>query len=107
MALDVHYSRAGGIRSVIVLRERKGRFIPSAARERLAEMLGGEALDEPGACVRAGDLAGARAAAATLAPFWDTAARVQGQAGFFGKRSGPPAPWTMRRPQGCCYTRFA
>jgi hypothetical protein len=43
------------------------------------------ALDELGARVRAGDLAGARAAAATLAPFWDTAARAQGQAGFFGK----------------------
>src|SRR6266852_5092269 len=42
-ALDVHYSRAGGTRSVIVLRERKGRFMATAARERLAEMLGGEA----------------------------------------------------------------
>jgi hypothetical protein len=43
------------------------------------------ALDELGARVHAGDLAGARAAAATLAPFWDTAARAQGQAGFFGE----------------------
>lgn len=43
------------------------------------------ALGELGARVRAGDLAGARAAAAALAPFWDTAARAQGQAGFFGK----------------------
>jgi hypothetical protein len=41
--------------------------------------------DELAARVRAGDLAGARAAAAKLAPFWDTAARAQGQAGFFGK----------------------
>lgn len=43
------------------------------------------ALDELGARVRAGGLADARAAAATLAPFWDTAARAHEQAGFFGK----------------------
>jgi hypothetical protein len=43
------------------------------------------ALDELGARVRAGELAGARAAAATLEPFWDTATRAQGQAEFFGK----------------------
>jgi hypothetical protein len=35
------------------------------------------ALDELAARVRAGDLAGARTAAATLAPFWNTAARAQ------------------------------
>jgi 2OG-Fe(II) oxygenase superfamily len=43
------------------------------------------ALDELGARVRAGELAGARAAAATLEPFWNTATRAQGQAEFFGK----------------------
>lgn len=43
------------------------------------------ALDELRARVRAGDPSGARAAAATLTPFWDTAARAQDQAGFFGK----------------------
>ena len=54
------------------------------------------ALDELGARVRAGDLAGARAAAATLAPFWDAAAHAQGQAGFFGK-----ALQTARAPGRC------
>lgn len=43
------------------------------------------ALDELRARVRAGDLAGAQASAATLAPFWDAVARVQDQAGFAGK----------------------
>jgi hypothetical protein len=43
------------------------------------------ALDELAARVRAGDLAGARAAAATLAPFWETVACAQHQARFFGK----------------------
>jgi hypothetical protein len=50
-----------------------------------AEASPGWALDELGARVRAGDLVGARAAAATLAPFWDTAARAHEQVGFFGK----------------------
>ena len=43
------------------------------------------ALDELHANVRAGDRGGARAGAATLAPFWDAAARSQDQVGFFGK----------------------
>jgi 2OG-Fe(II) oxygenase superfamily len=43
------------------------------------------ALDELRERARAGDPAGARAAAATLAPFWDVAARTQDQAGLFGK----------------------
>jgi hypothetical protein len=44
------------------------------------------ALDDLGARVRAADLAGARAAAATLTPLWDTAAgRVEEQAELFGK----------------------
>jgi hypothetical protein len=44
------------------------------------------ALDDLSARVRAADLAGARATAATLAPLWDTAAgRAERQAGLFGK----------------------
>jgi len=43
------------------------------------------ALDELRARVRAGDPAGARAAAATLVPFWDAVAYAQDRAGFFGK----------------------
>jgi hypothetical protein len=43
------------------------------------------ALDELHTRARAGDPAGARAAAATLAPFWDTTARTQGRKGFIGK----------------------
>jgi predicted 2-oxoglutarate/Fe(II)-dependent dioxygenase YbiX len=43
------------------------------------------ALDELGAWVRANDLAGARAAATTLEPIWDTAARTGQSAGFLGK----------------------
>ncbi|GAA5125661.1 2OG-Fe(II) oxygenase [Haloechinothrix salitolerans] len=42
------------------------------------------ALDELIARVRAGDQAGACAAAATVRPFWDAAVRANGQAGFFG-----------------------
>lgn len=42
------------------------------------------ALDELRARVRGGDQAGARAAAATLTPFWDAAVRANGQVRFFG-----------------------
>lgn len=50
-----------------------------------AEASPGWALAELRARVRAGDQAGARAAAATLTPFWQTAVRTSGQAGFFDK----------------------
>ena len=43
------------------------------------------ALDDLAARVRAGDLADARTAAATLEPFWDTAVRAQENTALFGK----------------------
>ena len=50
-----------------------------------AEASPGWALDQLAARARAGELACARAAAAALGPFWDTAASAERRAGFFGK----------------------
>ena len=66
------------------------------------------ALDELAAMASAGDLAGARAAAATLGPFWETTAR----GGLAGKPAQSPGSsprhcgqrtlWQTRGPPRCC-----
>ena len=71
------------------------------------------ALDELAAMASAGDVPGARAAAATLAPFWDTAlggrtpegrGRIPGSSAW---RCGQRTPWRTRIPRRCCCARFA
>ena len=61
---------------------------PEQAFANRAETSPAWALDELAAMASAGDVAGARAAAATLAPFWDSAVRRGRTAGGAGAASG-------------------
>jgi hypothetical protein len=71
------------------------------------------ALDELAAMASAGDVPGAQATAATLAPFWDSAPRGRhprtgaGSPGCSAGRCGRRTPWRTRKPRRCCCGRSA
>ena len=63
------------------------------------------ALGELTAMTSAGDVLGAQAAAATLAPFWDRALRAGTRRSSSARRCGRRTPWRTRGPRRCCCTR--